>query len=76
MAGSRTGSPTIIALARKICRIRAVWGAADLTAKTTSDFTAAITALALACAAFEALDEQPAQIDSVAPFGPEDFGPP
>lgn len=76
MAGSRTGSPTIIALARKICRLQAVWGASDLVARTTPEFGAAVAALAAACLAFEALDEQPAQIDSVAPFGVEDFGPP
>lgn len=74
MAGSRTGTPTIIKLARKICRLRATWGASNLAAATTAEFASAIAALAVACAAFEALDDQPAQIDSVEPFGPEDIG--
>lgn len=75
MAGSRTGTPTIIKLARKICRVRATWGAGNLEAATTPAFAAAITALAAACAAFEALDDQPAQIDRVVPFGAEDIDP-
>lgn len=76
MAASRTGTPTIIRLARKICRVRALYGASDLTAKTSSDFASAIAALAVACAAFEALDDFPAEIDSTTPFGVEDIGGP
>lgn len=72
MAGSKTGTPTIIKLARRICKLRAIWGASDLAARTTPEFAAAVAALATACAAFEALDDQPAQIDRSAPFGPED----
>lgn len=75
MAGSRTGTPTIIKLARKICRVRATWGASNLEASTTPEFAAAIAALAVACAAFEALDNAPAEIDRVTPFGPEDIDP-
>lgn len=72
MAGSRTGTPTIIKLARKICRVQGALGAVDLTAKTSAGFTAAVAALVVACHAFEALDNFPAQIDRVAPDGPED----
>jgi len=72
MAGSKTGTPTIIKLARRICKIRAIWGASDLETKTTEAFAAAVAALAVACAAFEALDDYPAQIDRTAPFGPGD----
>lgn len=72
MAGTRTGTPTIIRLVRTICRIRATWGAGDLATKTTTEFAAAVTALAAACAAFEALDNYPAEIDQVTPQGPED----
>lgn len=72
MAGSRTGTPSIIRLARKICRLQATWGATDLSSKTSPEFAAAVAALALACAAFEAADNFPAEIDNVAPHGPED----
>lgn len=59
MAGSRSGTPTIIKLARRICKMRNLWGAADLEAKTSPEFKAAVDALAIACAAFEALDDFP-----------------
>lgn len=65
---ARTGTPTILALSRRICKLRAVYGAADLAATTTPEFAAAVAALALACAAFELLDDQPGEIDSVAPI--------
>lgn len=74
MAGTRTGTPTIIRLVRKICRIHATWGASNLASRTTPEFAAAVTALMAACAAFEALDNFPAEIDRVAPDGPEDPG--
>lgn len=64
MAGSITGTPTIIKLARKICQLRSIYGAGDLATKATPEFAAAVAALALACAAFEALDDFPGQIDS------------
>lgn len=75
MAGSRTGTPTIITLARKICRVITRLGGSDLAAKTTPEFKIAIDALVVACHAFEALDDQPAQVDNTGPEGPEDIGP-
>lgn len=75
MAGSRTGTPTIIAIVRKICRVTTRYGASDLAAKTTPEFQAAVTALVAACMAFEALDDQPAEIDATLPSGPEDISP-
>lgn len=72
MAGSKTGTPTIIKLTRKICKMVAIWGASDLQARTTPEFKAAVDALVLACHAFEALDDYPAEIDYTAPYGPED----
>lgn len=74
MAGTRSGTPTIIKLARRICKLSAVWGAADLEAKTTPAFKAAVDALVIACHAFEALDDFPAQIDRTTPYGVEDVG--
>lgn len=74
MAGSRTGTPTIIKLARRICKLKAAWGAQDLESATTAGFADAVDALIVACLAFEALDNYPAEIDRVAPHGPEDSG--
>jgi len=76
MAGSRTGTPTIIKLARRICHLKAIWGASDLLTRTTPEFAAAIGALQVACAAFEALDDFPGQIDSTGPVftGDPDIG--
>lgn len=72
MAGYRTGTPTIIKFARKLCQVYHKLGAADLEAKTSPAYKAAVVALALACHAFETADNFPGQIDSVAPHGPED----
>jgi len=73
---ARTGTSSIIALTRKICRIRAVYGAPDLATRATPEFAAAVAALALACAAFEALDDQPGEVDNVAPLRAGEDGPP
>lgn len=72
MAGSRTGVPTIIALTRKICKVRTKLGALGLEEATTPEFKLAIDTLVLACTAFELLDDQPAEIDATGPAGPED----
>lgn len=71
---ARTGTSSVIALARKICKLVAVYGGNDLQARTTPEFAAAVTALVAACAAFELLDDTPAQIDRNPPYGPEDTG--
>ena len=63
MAGSKTGSPLIIKLVRKICKTVAVYGASDLASKTSDAYKAAVLALVAACAVFEAADNEPAQID-------------
>ncbi len=68
MAGSRTGTPTILHLARKICSIVGRFGAGDLGTKVTPEFAAAVAALVLACQAFEALDDFPGQIDATSPI--------
>lgn len=74
MGGSRTGTPMIVTLVRHICRVYGRFGAADLAAKTTPEFAAAVATLVAACAVFEALDDQPYQIDNTAPRGPGDLG--
>lgn len=68
MAGSKTGTPTIIALTRKICKMVAVYGAGNLASTTTPEYATAVFALVAACQAFEALDDFPAQIDSSGPI--------
>jgi hypothetical protein len=72
MAGHRTGTPLVIALSRKICKTVAKYGIADFEAATSVGFKAAIAGLVLACAAFEAADDHPAEIDDTLPNGPED----
>lgn len=74
MAGSKTGTSTIYHLAKKICKMVAIYGATDLSSRTSAEFAAAVAALVLACQAFEAADNIPFQIDRVAPAGPEDAG--
>lgn len=56
MAGSRTGTTTIIRLMRKICKLVIVFGASDLAARTTPGVREAIDLLVAACLAWEALD--------------------
>ena len=72
MAGSRTGTPTIVRLARRICKLVQVFGASDLAARTTPEFAAAVEGLVAACMAFQALDDYPMEIDTPPPLGPED----
>ena len=75
MAKTKTGTPSIIKLSRKICRLKGTYGAANRAAATSPEFAAAITALIIACTAFEAADDFPGEIDSSAPAGPEDLLP-
>lgn len=72
---ARTGVPTVIALARKICKMVGVYGVPGLSASTTPEFAAAVLALVAACNAFTALDDNPAEIDRTSPYGPEDLPP-
>lgn len=74
MARTRTGTSTVLRLVHKICQIVGKFGAADLTSRTNSTYAAAVAALIVACHAFEALDDNPYQIDRTAPRGPEDIG--
>lgn len=67
MSGSKTGAPTIIALTRHICRLVHTYGAANLATLATPEFAAAVAALVAACAAFEALDDFPGEIDVTLP---------
>lgn len=72
MAGSRTGTSTIYHLAKKICKMVNTYGASDISTRLSPEFATAVTALVAACAAFEALDDVPFQIDRTGAAGPED----
>jgi hypothetical protein len=72
MAGQRTGTSTIYYLTKKICKMVAIYGATDLSSRTSPEFATAVAALVAACHAFEALDNFPFQVDRIAPDGPED----
>lgn len=69
---ARTGTPTVIALSRKICKVVGRYGAADLGDRVPEGFRVAVLALVAACLAFEALDDQPGEIDSTGPVNPLD----
>jgi len=68
MAGTVTGSSSIIKLVRKICKLVTVYGAGDLQTRATPEFKTAVLALVAACTAFEALDNFPGEVDAVAPI--------
>ena len=68
MAGTKTGSPTVIRLARKICKVVAIYGAGDLATKATPEMAEAVALLNIACMAFESLDDQPGEIDCTTPI--------
>lgn len=74
MAGSRTGSGTIIACARKISRVKHRFGATDLSVKADSAVALAVTALVAAYDAWAAADDYPGEIDATAPIEDIDIG--
>lgn len=73
---SRTGTPTVIRLARHICRVVHGLGAADLAIVATPEMAAAVAALVLACDAFRLVDDFPGEIDNTAPLRAGEDGPP
>jgi hypothetical protein len=72
MATSRTGTPSIIKLAREISKLYGTYGAWNLEASTNPAFKLAVVALVAAVAVFEAADDHPAEVDDTFPRGPED----
>lgn len=69
----RTGASSILRSARQICRIVGIYGLGGLLTYTTNQqLVDAVSALVVACQAYEALDNIPAQIDRNAPYGAED----
>lgn len=75
MAGRRSGTASIVEAAKRISRMVTVYGAGDLTARTSADFTACIVALVECYAVLAGTDDLLLQIDRHAPFGPEDLEP-
>lgn len=75
MARDVTGTSSILAGARIICRMVRKFGTAGLAARTNADFADAVVALEAACAVLEAADDWVGQIDFTAGFGPEDEEP-
>lgn len=70
MAGSRNGGPSILDLSRRICRMEGKYGIGGFLQLTNdATFAAAVQALAVACRAFEALDDYPGEIDRTLPQG-------
>lgn len=63
MAKIRTGSTTIIRLSRHICRLVRRFGAGDLALMATPELATAVTALVVACTAFDLIDDFPGEID-------------
>lgn len=75
MARTVDGVSTVLRGARLICRMVGRFGTAGLAARTTPAYTAAVIAFVTACQVFEALDDEPGEIDNNAPYGTEDFMP-
>lgn len=76
MAGSKTGTWSIVQSAREITRLVQKYGATDLEARTNADFKACIDALVLCFVALLATDDYLLQKDTSLPLGPEDVGGP
>jgi hypothetical protein len=51
----------------------AIYGASDLSARTSPAYQAAVFGLVSACAVFEAADDKPGEVDRTPPAGPEDI---
>lgn len=75
MSGSRTGTSTVISLARHICRVVRKFHVADLAVIATPELAAAVAALVVACEAFDASDDFAGQIDKTAPIEDIDIAP-
>lgn len=73
MAGSKTGTASIWQASRKIARLKGKYGASDMTARLSSEFTDCVDALIACTIALLATDDHVLQIEHTAPYGPEDL---
>lgn len=76
MAGTRTGTATIVRLAGQITRLVGTYGASDMAARTSTDFATCVTGLVACYNVLRATDDFLLKVDFTAPLGPEDVGPP
>lgn len=72
MAGTKTGTWSIVQAAKEITRLYTTYGAADLTARTSADFTTCVLNLVQCVVALALTDDYLLQRDRTGPAGPED----
>lgn len=72
MAGSKTGTWSIVQLSRKIADLVQTYGAADLEARTNTNFAVCIHDLVVCVVTLALTDDYLLQKDRTAPAGPED----
>lgn len=72
MAGSRTGTSSIWQHAKKIQKLQAKYGAADMGARLGGEFVTCVNALVACVVAIYGTDNAPLEKDRVPPAGPED----
>jgi hypothetical protein len=75
MAGTRTGTSTIVRLCGEITRLASTYGASDLAARTSSDFATCVAGLVACYNILRATDDFLLKVDFTAPLGPEDIPP-
>lgn len=76
MSRNIDGVSSILEGTRLICRMVGRFGTGALAARTTPELATAVAALVVACQVYEALDDQPGEIDNVAPIRAGEDGPP
>lgn len=76
MAGTKTGTWSIVQNAKDIARLKQKYGATDLEARTSADFATCILNLVLCVVQLELTDDYLLMKDASAPLGPEDIGGP
>lgn len=72
MAGSKTGTWSIVQHARDITRLYTKYGAVDLESRTSSDFLACVQGLVACYTLLQNSDDFLLQVDRTLPAGPED----
>jgi len=72
MAGSKTGTWSIVQHSRKILDLFNTYGASDLRARTSVDFETCVVNLVICMTQLALTDDYLLQKDRTAPAGPED----
>jgi hypothetical protein len=76
MAGTRTGTSTIVKLCGQITRLVGTYGAADMATRTSNEFATCVMGLVSCYNILRATDDFLLMVDFTAPLGPEDLTPP